>query len=184
VPLVRSNLCLGGSNPNQPEHYYGKGHLHVITFICLGQKSACHGEKRTHIGLRLKEWCGLSESNRHLNLGKVRFINPNTLKRWHLANLKFEAEPRKGRHPTKGAGSSSEFITGEGRSRTGSGAGRIGSTTNKVPYCHRTHHSRPGRKQLRNYSQKPSRPKTSLGIATKLVSPVRANLAIRVGHTL
>jgi len=30
-------------------------------------------------------WSGLSESNRHLNLGKVREVKSNTLERRHLA---------------------------------------------------------------------------------------------------
>jgi hypothetical protein len=33
----------------------------------------------------LKEWSGLSESNRHLNLGKVREVKSNALERRHLA---------------------------------------------------------------------------------------------------
>jgi hypothetical protein len=33
----------------------------------------------------LKEWSGLSESDRHLNLGKVRGVESNALERRHLA---------------------------------------------------------------------------------------------------
>jgi hypothetical protein len=36
----------------------------------------------------LKEWSGLSESDRHLNLGKVRGVESNALERRHLADLK------------------------------------------------------------------------------------------------
>jgi hypothetical protein len=37
---------------------------------------------------REREWSGLSESNRHLNLGKIRGVESNALERWHLADLK------------------------------------------------------------------------------------------------
>jgi hypothetical protein len=33
-------------------------------------------------------WSGLSESNRHLNLGKVRGVESNALELRHLADLK------------------------------------------------------------------------------------------------
>ncbi len=36
---------------------------------------------------RREEWSGLSESNRHLNLGKVRLVSSNALERRHLTNL-------------------------------------------------------------------------------------------------
>ena len=38
-------------------------------------------------GTARKKWSGLSESNRHLNLGKVREIKSNALERRHLAFL-------------------------------------------------------------------------------------------------
>jgi hypothetical protein len=34
-----------------------------------------------------KEWSGLSESNRHLNLGKVREVKSNALERRHLVDF-------------------------------------------------------------------------------------------------
>jgi hypothetical protein len=34
-----------------------------------------------------EQWSGLSESNRHLNLGNVREVKSNALERRHLSNI-------------------------------------------------------------------------------------------------
>ena len=51
--------------------------------------SRCFGKygKRRQRRKTFRIWSGLSESNRHLNLGKVREVKSNALERRHLAIL-------------------------------------------------------------------------------------------------
>src|SRR5689334_12801288 len=50
----------------------------------LSRRFAKYG-KRWQRRKSFRIWSGLSESNRHLNLGKVRVVNSNALERRHLA---------------------------------------------------------------------------------------------------
>ncbi len=53
----------------------------VLVFLSGGWRSF----RKSSSVSSLELWSGLSESNRHLNLGKVRVVNSNALERRHLA---------------------------------------------------------------------------------------------------
>jgi len=71
---------LGNSRRPEWEEQYRrirrKNH-HLMVLWKIGRSAAW----RKPFGI----WSGLSESNRHLNLGKVREVKSNTLERRHLA---------------------------------------------------------------------------------------------------
>jgi hypothetical protein len=58
----------------------------AVSQVCAGFSSKSLEKMRRR--KCLKKWSSLSESNRHLNLGKVRGVESNALERRHLADLK------------------------------------------------------------------------------------------------